>query len=200
MALRILHVGATGLIGSAVADALAEGHEVIRAGYSSGHHRVDLGQADSIRALYREVGDVDAVVCTAGIARFGPVESLADEDYEFSFANKVMGQINLVREGLERVRPGGSFTLTSGTLSVRPTPGTAAVAMAGAALEGWVRAAALDLGERARVNVVSPGWVAESRAKAGLDPAGGIPAAELARVYLSVVEGVETGKVVVAER
>ena len=70
--MRILHVGATGLIGSAVADALTEDHEVIRAGYSSGHHRVDLGQAESIRALYREVGDVDAVVCTAGIARFGP--------------------------------------------------------------------------------------------------------------------------------
>jgi NAD(P)-dependent dehydrogenase (short-subunit alcohol dehydrogenase family) len=197
---RILHVGATGLIGSAVANALAERHQVIRAGYSSGDHRVDLGESESIRALFGEVGEVDAVVCTAGIARFGSVESLGDEDYQFSFTNKVMGQINLVREGLDRIRPGGSFTLTSGTLSVSPTPGTAAVAMAGAALEGWVRAAALDLGDRARVNVVSPGWVAESRAKAGLDPEGGIPAAELAAVYAEVVEGTNTGTVVVAER
>lgn len=192
-------MGATGLIGSAVADALAARHEVVRVGYSSGERTVDLADADSIRALFGAVEAVDAVVCTAGIARFAPLEELTDEDYDFSFRHKVMGQINLVRQGLARTPPPRSFTLTSGTLSVRPTPGTAAVAMAGAALEGWVRAAALDLENRARVNVVSPGWVAESRAKAGLDPAGGIPAAELARVYLSVVEGAETGSVVVAE-
>jgi NAD(P)-dependent dehydrogenase (short-subunit alcohol dehydrogenase family) len=196
---KILHVGATGLIGSAVADALAARHEVVRVGYSSGERTVDLADPGSIQALYDAVDAVDAVVCTAGIARFGLLEKLTDEDYEFSFRHKLMGQINLVRQRLSRTSPPSSFTLTSGTLSVRPTPGTAAVAMVGAALEGWVRAAALDLGDRARLNVVSPGWVAESRAKAGLDPAGGIPAAELARIYLSVVEGGETGSVVVAE-
>lgn len=195
----MLLVGATGLIGSALAEVLAERHEVVRVGRSSGEYRVDLGDPESIRGLFREVGDLDAVVCTAGVARFGALQDLTDEDYEFSFRNKVMGQIHLVRKGLERVRPGGSFTLTSGTLSVRPTPGTAAVAMAGAALEGWVRAAALDLEDRARVNVVSPGWVAESRAAAGLDPAGGIPVAELALAYLGLIEGDATGSVAIAE-
>jgi NAD(P)-dependent dehydrogenase (short-subunit alcohol dehydrogenase family) len=200
LALRILLVGATGLIGSAVADTLSNRHQVIRVGRSGGEYQVDLIDRDSIRGLFREVGRVDAVVSTAGIARFKALPDLSDEDYQFSFRHKVMGQLNLVRDGLEYLAPGGSFTLTSGTLSTHPTPGTAAVAMSGAALEGWARAAALDLEGRARVNVVSPGWVAESMAAAGVEPANGIPVADLAQVYVALVDGAETGQVVVADR
>jgi hypothetical protein len=61
-----------------------------------------------------------------------------------------------------------------------------------------VRAAALDLDEH-RLNAVSPGWVAESRVAAGLDPLPGIWAEDLAEYYVSVVEGTETGRVLLAE-
>ena len=63
----------------------------------------------------------------------------------------------------------------------------------------FVRAAALDLEGRYRVNVVSPGWVAESRVKAGLDPMPGIWAEDLAEYYVELVEGDATGRVVSAE-
>lgn len=198
--MRILHVGATGTIGTAVADALAaRGHDVVRVGVSSGDLTVDLAASASIEALYAAAGEVDAVVCTAGLARFGPLEGLSDEDFASSFANKVMGQINLLRRGLASVRDGGSFTLTSGTLSERPEEGTAAVAMAGAAVEAFVRGAALDLAGRYRVNVVSPGPVADSRVARGLDPMPGIWAADLADYYVELVEGAATGEVVTAE-
>lgn len=198
--MRVLHVGATGTIGEAVAEALeGEGHEVIRVGHSSGDHTVDLSDKASIEALYEAVGSVGAVVCTAGVAVFGPVDDLDDDAYRKSFENKVMGQVNLVRLGLGRVEEEGSFTLTSGTLSTNPDPGTAAVAMAGGALESFVRAAALDLEGRYRVNVISPGWVAESREAMGMDPEPGIRAAELAEYYLAAVAGQGTGEVVEAE-
>ncbi|MGD2045824.1 MAG: short chain dehydrogenase [Gemmatimonadota bacterium] len=199
--MRVLVVGATGTIGSAVADALeARSHEVVRASSSHGNPRVDIGTPASIDALYGRIGPLDAVVCAAGIAQFGALEDLDDQDFETSIENKLMGQVNLVRKGLAVVAAGGSFTLTSGGLSQNPDEGTVAVSMVGAAVEAFARAAALDLAGRYRVNVVSPGWVAESRVKAGLDPMPGIWAKDLAEYYVDLVEGDRTGNVVSAEK
>ena len=199
--MRILHVGATGTIGAAVAAALTErGHEIVPVGHSRGELSVDLADPASIEALYAAAGPLDAVVCTAGVARFGPLEKLTDQDFHTSLANKVMGQVNLVRRGLGGVREGGSFTLTSGTLSEKPEPGTSAVALAGAAVEAFVRAAALDLRGRWRVNLVSPGAVADSRVARGLEPMPGIWAKDLAAYYVQLVEGTSTGEVVTAEQ
>jgi NAD(P)-dependent dehydrogenase (short-subunit alcohol dehydrogenase family) len=199
--MRILIVGGTGTIGAATAEALeARGHEVVRVGHRDGDHTVDLADPVSIDALYAEVGPVDAVVCTAGVAVFGGIEDLEDAAYETSIANKMMGQVNLVRAGLNAVPENGSFTLTTGTLSQRPSAGTVAVAMVGAGVEAFVKAAALDLEGRWRLCAVSPGHVAESRVASGLDPMPGIWARDLAEYYVRCVEGEATGVVFEADQ
>jgi NADP-dependent 3-hydroxy acid dehydrogenase YdfG len=175
---------------------------VIRVGSSSGDLTVDLAGTDSIEAMYATAaagGAVHAVVCAAGIARFGALETLSDDDFRVSVENKLLGQVNLVRRGVGVVAPGGSFTLTSGDVSQKPAAGTSAASMAGAAVEAFAVAAALDLRGRYRVNVVSPAWVAESRVKAGLDPMPGIWAKDLAEYYAALVEGTESGLIVSAE-
>ena len=198
--MRVLLVGATGTVGSAIATALeSAGDSVVSAGLSSGDYKVDLAEPQAVRALIDAVGPVDALVCAAGLAQFGSVEELDDQAYKLSLSNKLMGQVNLVRFGLDTVRPNGSFTLTSGTLSTRPALGTAAVAMVGSGVEAFVRAAALDLKGRYRVNAVSPGWVAESRQAMGLAPMPGIWAHDLAKHYVSFVHGNRTGVVEEAE-
>lgn len=198
--MRILVVGATGTIGRAVSDVLQRrGHEVLRVGSSGGDLTVDIADRGSIAALYARAGDVDAVVCTAGVAAFGALAELTDEGFRTSLDNKLMGQVNLVRSGLDVVPDGGSFTLTSGGLSQTPAAGTVAVSMVGAAVEAFARAAAIDLAGRYRVNVVSPGWVAESRVKAGLDPMPGIWAADLAEYYVDLVEGGGSGQILSAD-
>lgn len=194
--MKILLIGATGTIGSAVAEALEHRHEVIRVGHRSGDHRADMADPGSLKELFDAVGEVDGVVCTAGIARFGPVDELSDEDFSFSLRHKLMGQVNLVRLGRSHVSEGGSLTLTSGDLSRKPSPGTVAVSMAGGAVECFARAAALDLEGKWRVNVVSPRWVKETMETMGVDPGPGIAAAELAETYVKVVEGDMTGEVV----
>ncbi|NIR38888.1 MAG: short chain dehydrogenase, partial [Actinobacteria bacterium] len=45
-------------------------------GRTSGEHTVDLAEKASIAALYEAVGSIDAVVCTAGVAKFGTVEEV----------------------------------------------------------------------------------------------------------------------------
>ncbi len=193
--MRILLVGATGTIGKAVAAALGARHEVVAASRHTGE-RVDIEDPASIRALYQRVGRLDAVISAAGGAAWKPLAELTDQDFAFSLGNKLMGQVNLVRYGFDAVTDGGSFTLTSGVLAQQPMPGSAAVSLVNAALEGFGRAAALEAPRGIRVNVVSPPWVTETLKAMGMPLTGGLPAATVARAYVRGVEGAETGQVI----
>lgn len=193
--MRILVIGATGTIGRAVINALSERHDIVPASHGSTPLTVDLAQPDSIRALYEGAGLVDAVISAAGMARFAPLAGLSDEDFEFSLANKLMGQVNLVRAGFFQIRDGGSFTLTSGVLARSPMVGSAAISLVNAGLEGFVRAAALEAPRGIRVNAVSPPWVTETLQAMHMDIRGGQPAATVARLYVQSVEGDGSGAV-----
>lgn len=193
--MKIIVIGATGTIGSAVVQLLGQHHEIIAVSHSGGPLRVDLGDKASIRRLFESVGPFDALVSTAGLARFGPLAELSDQDFQLGLENKLMGQVNLVRIGLEFINPGGSFTLTSGVLAQHPMVGSAAISLVNAGLEGFVRAAALELPRQMRINVVSPEWVSETLSKMGGDPAQGIPAAQVATAYLECVESGRNGEV-----
>ena len=197
--MRILLIGATGTIGQAVARALA-GHEVIAASRRS-DHRVDITDPASVRALFARVGQagrIDAIVSAAGGAAWKPLAQLTDEDFTRSVADKLLGQVNVVRYGFDVVRDGGSITVSSGVLAQHPMVGSAAVSLVNAGLEGFTRAAALEAPRGIRVNVVSPGWVSETLAAMGQDPSAGISADAVARVYAESVTGATTGAVLPA--
>ena len=193
--MKVILIGGSGTIGSAVAAALAAGHEVVTASRSSDRLRVDISDPASIEAMFRQAGPFDALVSTAGSARFNPLAELTDDDFLFSLKNKLMGQVNLVRIGQRFISDNGSFTLTSGVLARLPMPGSCAISMVNAGLEGFIRAAQLELGRGIRINVVSPVWVSETLAKLGRDPASGLSAELTARAYLASVEGSMKGEV-----
>ncbi|HAS6198519.1 TPA: short chain dehydrogenase [Vibrio vulnificus] len=190
--MKVLIIGATGTIGQAVTEKLAN-HELILAGFDSGDVQVDLGDKASIQHMFETVGKIDAIVSTAGVANFGPLAMQSDDDYALALNNKLMGQVNLVRVGKDYVNQGGSITLTSGMLSRHPMAGSASVSMVNGALESFVKAAALEL-ERLRVNVVAPAFVKETMAKMGMDSTHGISASDTAKTYVAAVEGDMTGK------
>jgi NAD(P)-dependent dehydrogenase (short-subunit alcohol dehydrogenase family) len=191
--MKVIVIGATGTIGRAVADALATGHEVVRAS-RRGEVKVDLEDARSIAALFQQVKDVDAVVSCAGDARFVPLAQLTDDDFARSLESKLMGQVNLIRQALGSVRAGGSVTVTSGVLARQPMPGGAAISMVNAGLEGFVRGAAAEAPRGVRVNVVSPPWVTETLIALKMDPSPGLPAATVARAYVAAVTGRSNGE------
>jgi len=192
--MRILVVGATGTVGREIVAALSTGHEVLRASLHNAPITVDIASASSIEEMYRQAGEVDAVIGAAGQAKFAPLRELAESDFIFSIENKLMGQVNLVRLGFPSVRDGGSFTLTSGVLARTAMPGSAAVSLVNAAVEGFARAAALEAPRGIRVNVVSPPWVTETLRALGMDPSQGLPAATVARAYVESVTGSQTGE------
>jgi NAD(P)-dependent dehydrogenase (short-subunit alcohol dehydrogenase family) len=145
--------------------------------------------------MYTQAGSIDAVISVAGAARFGPLAELSDADFQFSLKNKLMGQVNLVRIGRQFVNDNGSFTLTSGVLAREPMPGSSAISMVNAGVEGFVRAAQLELERGLRVNVVSPVWVAETLEALGRDSLTGMPADQVARAYVAAVTGTQRGAV-----
>lgn len=193
--MKIVLIGATGTIGAAVADLLEQNHQVVRVGSRGGDYQVDLGSKSSIEALLTQVGAVDAVVSTAGVAKFGPLSELSDEDFELGLVNKLMGQVNLVRLGLKHVRDEGSITLSSGLMARQPMPGSASVSLVNGALDSFVKAAALETERGVRINAVSPVFVKETMQAMGMDSATGLSAAHTAKAYMAAVEGADQGQV-----
>ena len=192
---KIIVVGASGTIGCAVADLLGQTHQVIRVGNRQGDFTVDLSSKSSIENLFEKIGSIDAVVSAAGLSRFGKLGEASDDDFMFSINNKLMGQVNLVRIAQQHVSAKGSITVTTGLLGREPWPGTVPTALVNAALEGFVRAAALDASNGIRINAVSPIFVTETAMKMNMDKAGTMPAIETAKAYQSCVAGDMTGQV-----
>ena len=194
--MRIIIIGATGTIGKAVVHALSGYHEIVAVSRQSTAITVDMADPDSIKAMYQKAGIVDAVISAAGLAKFNFLSKLSDSDFELSLSNKLMGQVNLVRFGLDYVRDYGCFVLTSGILARSPMPGSAAISLVNAGIEGFARAAAIEVPRAIRVNVVSPPWVTETLKALGMDTACGSPAAAVAKAYIRVIESNENGVVI----
>jgi NAD(P)-dependent dehydrogenase (short-subunit alcohol dehydrogenase family) len=116
----------------------------------------DVTSDDSVASLFKASGPVDHVVVTAARLRTGPFMTVPMEDVRSTLESKVWGAWRVARAA--QFRPGGSLTLVSGFLSVRPRPNSAIVAVANGALESLARALALELAP-VRVNCVSPGII-----------------------------------------
>lgn len=203
--MKIVLVGSTGTIGSAVARALQRKYEVV--GVSRhGTPSVNLEEPSSIASLFRTVSAIDAVICCAGSARFKQLSDLTEPDFRYSIQSKLMGQVELIRVALLHLKIGGSITVTSGVLARHPMPGSAAISLVNAGLEGFVRAAALEAPRGIRVNVVSPPWVKETLIQRQLDPAPGLSANDVAKAYVAALEGpyngstIEPSTILAAER
>lgn len=194
--MKVIVIGATGTIGAPLVKQLTDrGHEVVAASRHSAM-RVDIAEPDSIESLFKQVPRADAVVCCAGEAVFKPFPALSDEDFQVGLHSKLMGQVNLARTAARSIADGGSITLTAGVLASQPMVGSASISLVNAALEGFVRAAALELPRGLRINVVSPPWVTETLTRLGMHAEVQARAADVALAYVALVEGTQDGQVV----
>ena len=193
--MKIILIGATGTIGRKVYELLQKGHDVVPVGFRDGEYQVDIADKESIRSLFNQVGEVDAVISTTGLAEFGPVDELTDEQFSLGWSNKLMGQINILRVGQPFIRKGGVILLTSGMLANEPMPGSTSVSAANGAINSFIKAASLELGDKLRINAISPVFVKETMKMMGMDSSDGISAADTAKTYKTALEGSMTGEV-----
>lgn len=194
--MKIIIIGATGTIGKHVTAALQKDHEVIKAGSKSGDLQVDISSPGSIENFYKQAGKFDALVSASGDGHFGPLNSMKDADFRVGINSKLMGQVNLVLIGQHYINPKGSFTLTSGSLAEDPIVLGANLSAMNAAINGFVRSAALELENGIRINAAAPDVVEESPGYFPYFP-GHTPVSmeRVTQAYIKSVLGAQTGQV-----
>ncbi|HYD59093.1 MAG TPA: short chain dehydrogenase [Noviherbaspirillum sp.] len=194
--MKVIVIGAGGTIGSVVAEQLAARHEVIRVGKASGQYQTDIADIGSVQKLFDQAGRADAVVVAAGDVHFGLLSEMTPEQFQVGLQHKVMGQVNVALVAQKYLNDGGSITLTTGIVNHEPIRYGVNASTANAAIEGFVRAAAIELPRGLRINAVSPTILTES-----LDSYGPyfygfetVPASRVAQAYVKSVEGLHTGR------
>ena len=196
--MKILIIGGKGTIGKKVSDHFSKKHEVIIGGRNSGDIKVDISNGKSIEAMFESVGNVDAVICIAGEAKWAAFDSMTEEDFHIGLNSKLMGQVNLVRIGQKYLNAEGSFTLTTGILADHPVILTTSAAMVNGGIHSFVKAVSLELKNGLRINAVSSGLVEDAVEKyeayfPGHNP---IPMGKVINGYKRSVEGKGTGEII----
>ncbi|HAU1152311.1 TPA: short chain dehydrogenase [Legionella pneumophila] len=195
--MKIVVIGATGIIGKAIIAELSPRHEIISASYKNSDIQVDITSKQSIDAMYKKLNNIDAVVLATGKVHFGALKDMREEDYKIGLTNKLMGQVNVVLAGLNYINDNGSFTLTSGILNRDPILYGSSAAMVNGALDGFIKSAALEMPRGIRINGVSPTVITEAMENYGPYFRGyeSVSAARAALAYSKSIEGAQTGQV-----
>ena len=198
----VVVVGGSSGIGLATAElAKAQGAEVIVASRSADKVKAaadkvggkgivcDVTNDDSVVNLFKTVGAVDHVVVSAAQLKSGPFKTVSMEDARSTLEGKLWGAWRVARAA--EIKAGGSLTLVSGFLSIRPRPNSAIVGAANGALESLTRALALELAP-VRVNCVSPGII-DTPIRAAM------PEAARKDMLAKIASGLPVGRVGLAE-
>jgi NAD(P)-dependent dehydrogenase (short-subunit alcohol dehydrogenase family) len=118
---------------------------------------LDTRDQSALEHFFMVEGPWDHVVVSAAQTPTGPVRTLGLADAHAAMESKFWGAYRVSRAA--KIRDGGSLTLISGFLSVRPSAGAVLQGAINAALEALARGLALELAP-VRVNAVSPGLIA----------------------------------------
>ncbi len=196
--MKILIIGGKGTIGKKVSAYFQPNHEVIIAGRKSGDVQVDIVDSNSIKAMFEQVGKLDAILCIAGEAKWASFNDLTEEDYYIGLRSKLMGQVNVVRIGQHYLNPNGSITLSTGILADDPVVKTTSAAMVNGGIHSFVQAVALEVDKGIRVNVVSLGMVEDAYEKykdyfPGHNP---VPMQKVVNAYARSVLGKTNGSII----
>lgn len=169
---KVVVIGGSSGIGQAIAArALQEGASVVIAGRSQAKldaakdvlgagvetMAFDAGDAVAAAKAYAAMGPIDHLISAAASLTYAPVATIGLDAVQAMIGSKIMGPLLAAR--FATIRAGGSMTFLTGLAAYRPAPGTVMVATVNAALEGMVKALAVELAPL-RVNGVSPGVTA----------------------------------------
>lgn len=173
---KCLVIGATGAIGAAVADRLhASGALVAATGRRAPEFQdaagrlgmaLDVRDPDAVSRTVNEAADrlggLDALVYCPGVAHVGGVEDLDPAQWDEVFEVNVRGFGLAVAAALPHFRAGGggAAVAISSQAARRGQALISAYTASKAALDGLVRALAVELAPSVRVNAVAPGIVA----------------------------------------
>ncbi|MFS2175240.1 short chain dehydrogenase [Rhizobium pisi] len=197
--MKIVVIGASGDVGRFVVEELARDgkHDIIRVGRTQGDYQVDIASDESVDALFKKIGRIDAIIVAAGNVILAPIAEMTTANFHKGLQDKLLSQVRVALVGQHYLNDRGSITLTSGIAVDEPIAQGSNAATSNAGIEGFVRAAACDFSRGIRINAVSPTMLTESMDRFGPFFPGNesVSGARVAMAYRRSVEGVQTGRV-----
>jgi short-subunit dehydrogenase len=214
----VLLTGATGGLGRAIGEALAErgaslvlsarNPEALNEFASSlpGEHRIvpaDLGDDGAAEHLAKEAGHVDGLVANAGLPGTGRVESFDPEELKRALRVNLEAPMMLARElsPSMRERGDGHLVFVSSLSGKAPTPRSTIYAATKFGLRGFALCLRADLaGTGVGVSIVAPGFIRDAGmfADSGAKPPPGVGTSTPREVAEGVVTAIERNKIEVA--
>ena len=164
----VLVAGATGGIGSALADELHSRGAVLTLVSRSGDRldqmtasgrriALDLRTPDAcaraVDAAVVHAGGLDVVINAVGVVAFGPVVDLTIDVMEELFLTNTFLPIMLAQAALARMAPGGAIVNLSGVIAEKNLPGMAVYGASKAAVRSFDEALAREA-RRAKIRVI----------------------------------------------
>ena len=129
--------------------------------------QADVSDAEAAKALVETcetaLGDLDVLVCNAGVTRDGLIARLSPEAWTTVIDTNLAGPFFLCQAVSRRMmrRRSGSIVLMSSVVGVHGNAGQTNYSASKAGLIGLGKSLARELGSRSiRVNVIAPGYIA----------------------------------------
>lgn len=120
----------------------------------------DLADADAVRAAVAQLGEVDAVVHSAGTVAYGAAETQSWEQWRHVLDLNVIAVAELTRLLLGRLREAhGQVVVLNSRAGLHARPGSAVYAASKFALRAWADALRAEEAGTLRVTSVHPGRV-----------------------------------------
>ena len=124
----------------------------MRQGRNGKHVRVTSGAGGSSHPL-------DIAVTNAGVARWGPVAEIGEDDFDAVFQLNAKGTFFALAEAARRISDGGRIINVTSSATAMSIPGLALYVGSKAAGEQFAKTLARELGpRRVTVNNISPGF------------------------------------------
>jgi NAD(P)-dependent dehydrogenase (short-subunit alcohol dehydrogenase family) len=119
----------------------------------------DATDTDALKRFFDELADpIDHVLVTGPGPRYGPLLNLDPAEVRDVLSDHVVLGLDVARNAVGNMRPGGTILLMGGTAGRRIARGLGIVSAATAALPPFVAALALEIAP-VRVNVIAAGFV-----------------------------------------
>lgn len=177
MTYAVIITGAAGGIGAALCNRLRQdGYLTIGIDRSDSAEadvsiQLDLRESDRLTALGRELATdyrLKAIVHGAAEQPIGGAGETSAAEWLTALRTNVIAVDSLVSASRATLADNhGSIVVISSVHAHATTGGLTTYATSKAALEGWVRSAALDLGPDIRVNAVAPGAIDTAKLREG---------------------------------
>jgi NAD(P)-dependent dehydrogenase (short-subunit alcohol dehydrogenase family) len=137
---------------------------IAASGHAASAHAADVSDVHAVRLIIdsvnTELGDISALINSAGILRVADLAATTDDDWDRTMEVNARSCFLLARAALPSLLASkGAIVNIASTSGLRPGLRTTAYAASKGAIIAFSRALAMEVAPNVRVNSVCPGWV-----------------------------------------